>query len=399
MPPVSDIEMGHFGRNWADGSIVLDVGHSQILRLATPSTVPPDIQDLLGHSYEQKFAELFDEGITRTTMAMVLAHYMRSLVSDQAPLLLEEGLDDAQAEAFERMRESNCFNCHSNSGNPQFAGGGGFEDPFDGLMTRGSPEVALQQFVGSQFVPVTPFNEDTGMIHPESKIPSLLNLGIRERFFHTGHITSLEDLVDAFNGIVDVTTPHPEFTFDPPLTPAESDAMVSLWEVGFTDPRVRASTFPFDRPDLYSERIADMAQGPLIGNLPPNGNENHYGVGVPGSLGTPKLIASSPMFDGLPGLQVGVRGAKPGSQAWFLTSHVQASNFFWLIQYMSPFAANPHTKNGAVLVDGQGFATIYIPQINIDPAVIGTTLYGQWVLIESGPNQIATTDAAAFVLQ
>lgn len=386
-PPVSPTEMGHDDIDWATGAIQSKLAHSSILRLATPSSVPLDIAWLHGQNYADVFDSLYGSHpsgnpVTRERISMSIAHYMRTLISDKAPVHAEpgtsDGLNDEQMFAMELLDQHGCFRCHSSSGGPQFASGGGFVDKFDSLFSDGQlHDISLPPPGDQAEDPIT------GVLGPANvKTPSFLNMGLRNRFFHSGQFTDLQDLLDFYNQELQ---DQPRNVFNPPLNPDEKAAMLSLWQDGFTDQRVANATFPFDRPDLHSERLTAM------GSL-----ENRFGTGWGGSYGRPQIISSPPATDGEPWFRSGLANARPG-----------ASTIFGLS--MNAGAILPGVHIGPVInwspvmtVRPDRMGTWWEANMPLlgATAMIGSGVYGQWVVFDGSTSQgYATTLAARYMVQ
>src|SRR5690606_36017983 len=126
-PVVSDVEMGHEGIDWTTGFIQTKLNLSYPLALVDPTTIPVDIQWIpaMGLSYDQVFDTVFGAdpqfggavGVTRERFALAVAHYMRTLIPDQAPIDVGT-MTPQEVQGFNLMQASGCFTCHSTSGGP-----------------------------------------------------------------------------------------------------------------------------------------------------------------------------------------------------------------------------------------------------------------------------------------
>jgi cytochrome c peroxidase len=115
--------------------------------------------------------------VTRERFAMAVAHYMRTLIPDQAPIDLGTMTQD-EVLGFEILRQSGCYNCHSFTGNPTLLTQGGIlSHEFDNLFSNG-------------------FAFDVGF--GPVKTPTLRNVGLRQRFFSSGLVPSLDELIDFY---------------------------------------------------------------------------------------------------------------------------------------------------------------------------------------------------------
>jgi hypothetical protein len=92
-------------------------------------------------------------------------------------------------------------------------------------------------------------------------VPTLRNVGLKETYMHTGQLPNLGVVLDfyaAINGQVQFPnnrSPLLPIPLPPPVRPQIIDFMAN----GLTDPRVATETFPFDRPRLRSEILAEFA--------------------------------------------------------------------------------------------------------------------------------------------
>ena len=374
-PVVSDVEMGHEGIDWGTGFIQDKLNESYPLALVDPATVPPDVAWLVssGATYRRIFDKVFHlhpqfggfVGVTRERFAMAVAHYMRTLIPDQAPI--DQGtMTPNQVDGFIVMQNSGCFVCHSATGGPTLTTPGGIlADPFDNPLSDG-------QLHDIGFGPV--------------KTPTLRNVGLRERFFSTGQVATLNDLVDFYEN-------QP---FGPPfqligsgpggtLTPGERNAVLDFLKNALTDPRVAAELPPFDRPELASERSEFF---PF--------ETNEYGVGTAGPSGTvPEIIANSPplVTKPLPGggfpvnwFKIGVGHCPPNRPAFLLVNTLDASGpTLWVAP---GFTVVPSGNTNP-----QGIATAHVP-FPLTTATIGTAFYTQWMIDDFGIR--AFSNAAKF---
>ncbi len=378
-PPISPVEMGHDRISWESGKIQDKLKDSTILRLTNPSSVPQDIQYLLGQTtYGDAFHNLYgpsstDNPVTRERVAMSIAQYMRTLISDQAPILQPGGLTEPELRAFERMRSSSCFLCHSNTNTPRFDPAGGFEDKFDALLSNGEVFTILESPHN-----MAPDAETGEPIQALMKVPSLLNLGLRRRFFHSGHIEGIDQLLSFFNGELPT---EPLVTFIPPLLPIEKEGMRSLWTRGFVDPRLASETFPFDSPDLFSERLAQG--GPL---------ENQFGSATFGVR--PVLFSSTPATQSDAWFKTGLTHARPNAVSRFgLSSGTNGNSTGLLLD-------STVTWSVPMVTDSRGNATWRLDTMTtVPPGIAGMTWVGQWTTQDfQAPAGMAVTRAAVFSL-
>ena len=385
VPPVSNVEMAHDGLSWESGEIQNKLANSTALRYASPSSIPPDLADLVGKNYEQLFSSTFGANggpaVTRLRFARAIAHYIRTLVSDQAPVDLPQGqggLTPLMAQGFGIMRKNNCLNCHSASATPELAvdpdtgqRSGGFVNKFDAYLSRGGDDLI------SVNLPGTDHDIDV-------KVPSLRNVGLRPRFFHTGLIESQDELLDFYEGAFDGPDdfPIPATRFMTPLTAAQRNAVAAFLFEGLTDPRVAQALPPFDRPDLYSERLNALG---------PNANIIDKGTGSPGLLDPPSIIANNPLAFDRDEFKVGLEGGLPGAFGLLQLS---------LIPHSLPQQPGAQIANILTVLDGDGMGTVRLAQVP-SGALIGTTWFGRWVTYEAvnGSVIFAISDEASFLVQ
>ena len=283
-PPISQVEMGHEALAWPDNLLQAKLNNARPLALVNPHTVPPDILPLVmsGSLYRQLFDNVFSGhpqfggliGVTRERFAMAIAHYERTLLPDHAPIDLGT-MTASQLAGFNLMKppRANCFACHSHSGNPTInLLTGRLVDPFDNLFSDG-------------------FAHQIGInnVSPPRKATSLRNVGLVTKFFSTGHggtgLPGEKIFVANFDDLITFYDNQPgALGFNGTLTLAERAQVRDFLENALMDPRVKSRQFPFDRPQLASER--------------PDFNPfevNEYGNGTPGSSGlVSEIIANAP---------------------------------------------------------------------------------------------------------
>lgn len=372
-PPLSTIEMGHGGLDWGNGFLQHKLGTAQPLAMVDPATIPTDLAWIpqtytdYNAAFNAVFAGHFSAGgtagVTRKRFAMAVAHYQRTLIPDQAPIDLGT-MTNSQQNGFQHMLAEGCFNCHSNSGAPEWLAAGGFADPLDSLFSNGQLE-ATGVFTGQ-------------VQQPERKTPTLRNLGLRTKFFSNG-LTSHVGLVNFYVG------PRP-MQSSPLLEPGTSfpagfplSKQLEVEDFLFnalTDPRVAAETGPFSRPQLHSETVT------FGGNL--------VGTPTPAAGSTPRMIANVPPL--VPGggapqwLKIGLHSAAANSATLILFGgSANAAGPVWLD---SPFL----TSIGPV-TNANGIATLHQP-VPLTPGLIGLPLYFQWVV--DGPS-LSYSEAAVLV--
>lgn len=262
-PILSTVEMAQRGRGWPEVIAKLE----QVIPLSLATNIPSDMVDALQgtQNYGQLFQAAFgDSQITAARIGMAIATYERTLVPNQTPWdRFVAG--DSNAMTADQIagwnaftQETPCGNCHRP---PLFS-----DDNFRNIGLRPS----LEDF--GRF-DVTGNNRDRG----EFRTPSLRNTGLRKSLMHVGTITSVADAIDFYNSGTN-SNRHAQFTADQngiPNSdlglneinvfgddPVRRGQVVDFIANGLTDPRVATETFPFDRPTLASEIVANTATTP-----------------------------------------------------------------------------------------------------------------------------------------
>jgi cytochrome c peroxidase len=244
---VNDTEMAKAGRTWAD--VAADLTRARPLALAT--NLPPDTAAAIARhpSYAALFDAAFgDEAITPLRIAFALATYQRTLVADQTPYdRFAAGDTTALAgRALYGWRALQAFHCTACHTPPLFTN----NEFFQIGLRRADFDRGRENVTGDP--------EDAG----EMKVPSLRNAGLKARFMHTGEFTSLAAAIRFY--INTLALPERDgipglglYTFN--MSNIDESDLHEFIATALTDPRVRDETFPFDRPVLRSERLAEAA--------------------------------------------------------------------------------------------------------------------------------------------
>jgi cytochrome c peroxidase len=362
-PPLSIVEMGHLGRDW---TAVVD-RLSAVKPLALAAFVPPMLQAWIAdRTYPQLFEEVFGTpGITAARIALAIATYERTLVSNQAKI---DSVIAGTAQFTPQEQQGNslfvsqqCRTCHVTS-----------------LFTDN-----LFHYIG-----VRPTSDDVGRFAVTGdpahlgamKTPSLRNVGLRSAFFHNGRFRTLEEVVEFYDRGGDFTAPNKPFSIHPlGLDSTQKAALVAYMRNTLTDPRVRDALPPFDRPSLYSE--ASMV--PVV-----------IGAGVPGSGGhEPTPVAIEPAHSGNPAFTIGVYRGLGGAPARLVLDFTEPPAD-GTPGPGPPFAEITTTLQGAGDGNGWGSATLAIPT---DPLLIGRTLHGRWFVDDpAAPGGLAASAMVRF---
>jgi cytochrome c peroxidase len=359
-PPLYEVEMGHLGRDWGD--VVARLEAAPPLGLAWD--VPDALANWIGdRSYPQLFQEAFGTpDITPVRLAMAIATYERTLVSDQTPFddwLAGDGnalstLEFQGLSAF--IIPGRCDECHTF---PLLA-----DDDFHYTGVR-----PAEQDEGR--AKITGLPEDVGLY----KTPSLRNVALRAPYFHDGSAETLFETVDFYVRGGDFThTNLDQFIFEVDYTPLDEVAVVAFMSRPLTDPRVRDGKPPFDRPRLYSESA--RAPDPFGGGSAGTGGfvPRHLALDPP-MLGNPEFTFG--MADGLAGqpvlLALDAFAAPPGTTYLGTPIHVALSPHLALVAH--------GVLLGSGAGDGYTSATAEIPD---EPAFAGAELIAQWFVLDPG---------------
>jgi cytochrome c peroxidase len=343
-PPLSSVEMSHAARDWP--AIADKLARVRPLALATD--LPPALAQFLGSeaTYGPLFARVFGTPeVTRERVAMAIASYERTLVSDQAPFDLGTMTARQQAGLVVFRTKGNCESCHPST---------------NGLFSTGTLEIINLPGHGRRV-----------------KVPSLRNAGLRRNFMSSGQIISLALVVAHYRSIGFLTT-----------QPGDVGDLLDFLENALTDPRLAARQPPFDRPTLYSERV------------PPG--TNLYGTATRGSGNVvPLLLGASPPFLGNPRFQVGIGAGLGGAWGLLLFSLNPApagSTLFGVplsVEYPSAIQKPVLLSPGG---PGQGVTTFRM-SLPTDPLLIGLDFYAQGFLRDPGAAAgISATRGAHFEL-
>ena len=287
-PILSSVEMAKENRSWEEVIAKL----TTVTPLALAQKIPDDMSAAIAshNNYPELFNQAFgDSNITAARIAMAIATYERTLVSNQTPWDLYMAGDTtamtaSQIEGWEFFRDGSDNNGQNGGGNGGGNNGGG------GMGGGERPSCAMCHtpplFTDNKYynIGLRPAQEDSGRMNVSNntddygsfKTPGLRNIGLKSAMMHVGWITDTMDAIDFYNaGTADVTSNHVQFTenqsglpvdnpnapMSPPyiMVALEVDSEVNQSKVAdfidnaLTDPRVKNETFPFDRPILNSE--------------------------------------------------------------------------------------------------------------------------------------------------
>lgn len=340
-PPLSDVEMGHIGRNWPQ--VAAQIAVSRPLALA--SKIPPSLRNWIdGRSYPELFEEAFGSPeVTPARIAMAIATHERQLFSDHTPLdkwaASIEPLTKQEQDGLDIFINVQCNVCHDGSlladhvfhnigVRPQF------EDRGRGTVTNNPADDA------------------------RFKTPTLRNVELHAPYMHNGRFATLEEVVQFYNRGGNHNAPNIDRALIRPLglTPKEITDLVAFMKRPLTDPRVRDELPPFDRPMLYTE----SARVPEV-----------FGTGRPGAGGDPpRAIALEPPIIGNPSFTVAVADAVPGATAVLVLTS-EDPGIGTSIPPTGSFTRSTVTLSGS----GSGSVSLAIPD---NPVLVGRTFFGRW---------------------
>jgi len=351
-PIMSDVEMAHQDRDWA--SVTTKIAGATPLALA--SDIPQDMLDAIvaNPTYPELFEMAFgDSDVSAVRIAFAIATYQRTLIPDESPWDLwnagdANAMTPIQRQGWTMYRASACNNCHVA---PLFTTNAftvnGIRPPFEDL--------------GRSVVSGTSFEDGA------FRMSTLRNVGLRDRFNHTGGMITMDDVFDFYahrNG----QQPFPQnldFRLTTPIvfSPSEEAVLKNFINTALTDPRVANETFPFDRPTLHTELATP---NPLVLNA---GNAGTGGF-------VPKIIAVTPPNIGNADFKVGLDFALGGAQAWVaISSSKPVGGVVAQDEVIGPIDL-------AGMSPGDGYGTVIYPIE--DPAMDSQTFYMQWIVADPG---------------
>jgi cytochrome c peroxidase len=345
-PPVSDVEMAHFGRNWTHIATKIQ----NVRPLAVAWNIPNGLRTWIGNrTYPELFEEAFGTNdVTPSRIAMAIATHERTLISDQTPLDLwatqTTPLTTQEESGRNLFIELSCAVCHDGSllSDHAFHNIGvrpQFEDRGRGAITE------------------VPFND------AQFKTPPLRNIDLQNVYMHNGRFSTLEEVVEFYNRGGDFAAENINTDLIRPLnmTPDEKADLVAFMRRPLNDPRVENETAPFDRPSLFTE--SDRV--PTI-----------TGLGRAGVATTvPEAVAVEPPLLGNPSFTIAVKtGIRTGRAILVIDENDPGIR-----------TAVPNGSLGtyaAQIIDsgfGYGFASISL-NLPYDPALVGRTFRGRWYI-------------------
>ena len=386
-PPISSVEMAHMdGADWDEVTTRLE----SVTPLALAWDIPSRLVDYIGtKTYAQLCDEAFPDslsapgpGVTRERVALALAAYQRTLLPTEATVLKLGYPSRGTAAArggfiFETQAAGTpqCITCHTDEGNSKTDN----DFHYIGVAPRDADLGRFTQLV-----------EPGPMMRGAMKTPSLFNVELHNRFFHTGSKTTLRQVIDFYvaggdfevgSNDINAITMVPNFPRDGtfrPITEQDKDDLVAYLE-SFTDPRLLEDPLqpPFDRPKLHSER--DPANPVLYGN-----SSNECPAGGPSK---PTAIAIQPPQVDNDCFVIGVRGAPAGGLAVLRFGAQQAPP-------VVIGGINHHVTNQETVVVGVvsyhtlvgGYASVDVTDVLDVPGPYPVDLFCQWFILSDSPG-------------
>lgn len=362
-PVLSDVEMAHTDRDWAQ--VALKLRRSVPMGLA--GELPPDIAAALSGrpDYPALFEAAFgDDAITPARIGLAIATYERTLVPDQTPFDrflagIPGAMTPQQQQGFNVFQGSDCRICHTP---PLFT-----NNAFHNIGLRPNT-----QDIGREGVTGLP--ADRGRF----KTPTLRNVGLKPTLMHTGQFTTLGQVFPFYAGPGAPGNPNRDPILPSPIPPQAQPAVIDFLANALTDPRVANEQFPFDRPRLRAEMPA---------------NPRLLGPGAPGSGGlTPVMIAVCPPNIGNQAFKIGLDRALAGALAEVAIARQPPVG-----GVLTPeLTSDPIPVEG--LGVGNGFATFRWP-VPDSSAYDGAIFYMQWRVQDPfAPGGVALSPVAELTL-
>lgn len=365
-PIINTIEMAHAGTDYA--GVVERLSAVRPLALATQHT--PDIAAALADRpmYADLFERAFgDPTITAARIAMAIATYQRTLISDRTPYDRfvageQNALTPQQQQGLQAFQASRCSSCHSLA-----------NDHFTDFTFRNIGLRPPAEDPGRRNVTNNP--ADRGRF----KVPGLRNVGLKRSFMHNGQFPTLTDVIRFYARAPGAAPQFPD-NQDPIMAqvnvpPQAAQVIQDLLQNGLTDPRVANGLPPFDAPVLFAARANDQAT-----------------IVAPGTAGTggfvPIIIAQSPSMIGNSEYRLGLGRALPGATARLglsatppMAGRITPTRWFDAVQ----------VEPGAV---GEGVATQHWPLTAFEVSP-GQVLFAQWFVDDpAAPGGVATSGVA-----
>ena len=375
-PPGSDGEMAREGRDWE--MIAAKIKAAKPLRLA--SNLPQDLIQALRRypTYPQLFEQAFGTSeVSAQRIIFAIATYERTLVPSDTPYFRwlrgeKTAMTANQIQGHNQfMREAQCFSCHPP---PIFT-----QPEFFNLGLRD-----WQADPGR--MKVTGLHADRGKF----RVPSLLNVGLRPRYMHTGEYQTLwpggVGQLYLEGGGPMVHDRDILLTTLKDVPGIEMDKIMDFVGNALTDARVRDEIYPFDRPTLCSERMSVRGAFQQCSLESAETSSAH-------------ILAKQPAFPGSESFRIGLDGGPVGAFARLVVSATPsesvATDFRFLCHDLRLTQNFFLTTSDAG--NGRGYATVQAAIPN-DSSLVGRRFSAQWFIAASTKEASLTTRANDFVI-
>jgi hypothetical protein len=327
--------------------------------LVLASGLPAELASFIaGRSYPQLFQDAFGTAeVSPARIAMALATYQRTLISDQSP---HDDFVQGQPGSLTPLE---------NQGRNVFFGPGRCG------ICHGGPLLTDNLFHNTG---VSPATEDQGRFDvtgnlPDRgrfKTPGLRNVELMAPYFHDGSAATLAEVVDFYDRGGDFQQNQSPLIIPLNLSQQQKTALVAFLERPLNDPRVLAEAAPFDRLTLYSE----TQQTPSL-----------YGSGTATPQGfLPRMVALEPPLVGNPELTLGLADGPAFGQA-ILAVDFAAGSFDLLGAEVLVAASGSLMLLPAGSMQGtagEGYASLSL-SIPSDATLQGLPVYAQWFVLNA----------------
>ncbi|MDF1798294.1 MAG: cytochrome c peroxidase [Planctomycetota bacterium] len=367
-PPISSIEMGHLGEDWAEVATRI----AGATPLAMASGLPTDLANFVaGRSYPQLFQDAFGSAeVSPARIAMAIATYQRTLISDQNP---NDDFVQGNPTALTplELQGLNVFNgvgrCGTCHGGPLLT-----DNLFHNTGVR-------PNFEDQGRFDVTGIPADRGRF----KTPGLRNVELMAPYFHNGSAATLEEVVEFYDRGGDFHVNQSPLIIPLNLPQNQKDALVAYLKRPLNDPRVLAETAPFDGLTLYSE----TQQTPDL-----------YGSGTPTPQGVQaRMVAVEPPLIGSSELTLGLADGPGFGQAMLAVDFATGSFDLLGAEVLVGATSNMLLLQAGPMkgVAGEGYASLNL-SIPTDPTLQGLSVYTQWFVLNT--QGLFTTEGAELTL-
>jgi len=355
-PPVNTTEMAHASYDWLGIADKLN----RVKPLDLASALPADVATRLtgNPSYGQLFAAAFgDSAITARRIAFAVATYERTLIADNTPWDSfiagnNAALTPQQINGFNLMQQpppgtppgtpGSCVVCHAP---PLFT-----DQTFRAIGVRPpSEDLGRQNVTGN--------TNNRGQF----KVPSLRNINLQGSFMHNGQFSTLAQVVAFYAHAPQAPVMNTD-NLDPAaaairFNPQQQADIVAFLTGGLTDPRVVNQQFPFDRPTLFTERVADRSTIVTGGEVAGSGGQ------------IPTIFAPDPTMVGNIDHRIGLDRALVGATAHLVLSSAAPING----------AITAQRVLADITVPASGTATYHMP-LTPGQYLGGQVLFVQWLV-------------------